>query len=1441
MQRLAHRLLGALVALLAYGNALAHNGSADSSTIRFVENKGQWGSQILYLADIPSGRIFLERDRLTYAFCNTSDLHERMFEQMPGQPEDSMLDCHSFSVKFLGAQAPEAVYGEDKLQAYHNYYIGSDAAKWASEVPLFTQVHYKNLYPGVDFVIYATGKSLKYDFVVQPGVDPGVIKLLYEGLDGLKVTAGELVMRTSLFDIKERKPVAFQHDAALACSFDLRGNVLGFRFPEGYKADEALVIDPTLVFSTFTGSISDNFGFSATYDAQENLYAGGIVYGQNYPVTSGAYQTNFHGAIDVSISKFGPAGGHIYSTFLGGSSNDQPHSMIADPFGNLMVFGMTKSNDFPTTTSAYDHTIGGNSDIYVAKLSPSGSSLMASTYVGGDSWDAFNVSNGGAASSLRYNYGDEARGEIVCDDQGFVYIAACTQSNNFPTTPGAMQTTPGSSQDGVVFKMNPALSQLVYSTYLGGNGDDAAYSLKVASDYSVYVVGGTRSSNFPTTAGSLSPGQPGGIDGFVTHLNDAGSGLVASTYIGNADYNQCYFVEIDADGDIYITGQKLGIFPQTPGTYGNGTGGQFIQKLNPALNAVIYSFSFGTTNAAVNIAPTAFLVDVCEYVYVSGWGGATNFSGTTSGLPTTPDGFQHNTDGSDMYLIVFETDGAALDYATFMGGSQSHEHVDGGTSRFSKNAQVYQAVCAGCWSNSDFPTTPGAFSQTNNSQGCNLACFKMDLELPGIDAAFQPVPGFGGCAPHAVQFQNQSQGGISFSWNFGDPGSGASNTSTGFNANHVFQNPGVYSVMLIAQDPNACNDADTSYRTITVYAVPVLQLTPDTNACSGTGVLLQASGGQSYQWSPAIGLSSTNNSSTVALPPSTQTYTVIVTNPGGCADTGQVTVGVIPSPTADAGTGGFICPGDSLQLSASGGIGYQWSAASTLDNASLPNPIASPTQTTIYTVTVTAANGCTDEDTVTVQVSNVLALPGPDVDLCIGQSTQLNGGGGGTYLWQPPTGLSGTTIANPVAAPTVTTTYSLTVTNSIGCRHTDSIMVVVHPLPTVSLGPDLVVLCENDSLQLQAIGAATYVWTPPVALSNPNISNPLAFPTSTTTYVVLGTDIYGCQDADTLVIDVLPAPQAVAWGGTTICQDSSLRIYASGGGTYQWSPASAVDNPNSPNPIVTLAQTTNLIVRVIGSNGCDDRDTVYIPVTPTPEARIVGPPTICSNEQVILLASGGDSYLWNTGATTPKIIVYPQQSALYTAVTYQDGCPSKPDSIYLDVDTILPIADFFVDPDSGLIPLTTTFFNQSQLSTSWIWDFGDGGGSTLFGPTHTFQDTGHFVVRLIAVTANGCRDTAYSKVIVGADFTIYVPNAFTPNGDGLNDGWSVKWIGVKTFHVMLFDRWGMLIYESFDPNFSWDGSLHGLQSQEGAYTYVIEASGYLNEKQKRAGTVTLLR
>ncbi len=1442
-QLLFRILLFVAVSLLSLG-AYAHED--DDSPVRFIENKGQWEVFIQYEADIPGGRIFLEKDQITFSFCDLSQLHDRMFFRKPGESEEFPIECHAFTMKFTGGNVQPTLVPNDAQDAYYNYFHGNDPNKWASKAFAYESVLYQDIYPGIDFILYGTEDGLKYDFIVRPGADPNLIQMEFEGLESIFLHAGQLHLNTSLNKIIDEHPVSFQNDGQVKTDFALTENTASFVFPDGYNATEELRIDPTLIFSTFTGSTANNFGFTATYDEDGNLLAGGIAYDQGYPVTTGAFQTIFQGTIDISITKFSDTGIHLWSTYIGGNSVDQPHSMITDQGGDLYIYGRSLSNDYPTSSGAYDNSFNGGYDIIVSRLSANGTNLLGSTYIGGAGNDGMNKSNAYIQQGIKYNYADDARGEIVLDNQGGVYVATCTQSGDFPVFQNSFQTQMGGTQDACVFKMDTDLSSLNWSTFLGGSLDDAAYSLKVDDQQQVFVTGGTESLNFPVQGNVVSPSVVPAplpliaINGFVSHFTSNGQALVNSTYITSSsyDYNQCYFLELDAEENVYVFGQKTGawnIFPSGIWTTPNG-GGQFISKLSNDLSTYFYSTVYGTSNSFPNISPTAFLVDVCGFIYMSGWGGPTNFNGNTNGLPTSANAFQSTTDGGDLYLLVLQPDAAGIEYATFMGGTASNEHVDGGTSRFNKKSEVYQSVCAGCQGNSDFPTTPGAFSSNNNSVGCNLACFKLDLDNKGVIADFRPDPDTAGCAPQFIQFINESEGGNTFFWTFGD-----NTTSTQFSPSHNYPLPGTYTVTLVVVDSTTCNIADTVSRVIEVLPVPVALATPDTVICEGESIALTAFGGQNYTWSPPLYLNQTTGASVLSTPTSNVTYSVIVSNGTGCEDTTEVDVTVLQPPTASAAGDTLICPGDTVNISAGGGGSYTWSPAGSLTNPNQGSTSAFPGVTTNYVVTVTAPNGCTDEDTVQVEVSVVQANAGPDIDLCIGDSVELNGTGGGTYDWFPPTNLNQTNIANPTADPTSDATYYLTVTNSLGCTALDSVVITIRPLPIVEAGPDLVILCDDDSVQLGASGASTYSWSPASDLSNPNIGNPFAFPDNPITYVVVGTDGFGCRNEDSIFINVLPAPVASISGDGRICQDSSIQLFASGGVSYLWTPGQPLDDPTSPTPVATLSSTTIFTVTVTAANGCDDDETVIIPVTPTPVVDIDGSDLICLGRSERLTGRGANEYLWSTGSVNDHIVVDPTVPTYYSLVGFVDGCPSLPDSHFVDVDDILPIADFYADPDSGWVPLTTQFYNLSSASTDWRWDFGDGATSFEFEPTHTYTDTGRFEVELVAINGNGCFDTARARVIVGADFSIYVPNAFTPNGDGLNDYFATPWFGVKEFHILIFDRWGMLIYESFDPDFQWTGFYKEKQVQEGVYTYVIEARGHIGERVKRAGTVTVYR
>ncbi|MBW3127364.1 gliding motility-associated C-terminal domain-containing protein [Hymenobacter profundi] len=717
----------------------------DARTLEFVENRGQWNDQAAFAAELPAGRLFLSPTRFTYAFVDPAALrahHDHVAAEITDQ-----VRAHAYSVEFVGANPDAVLQGEEPTAGQRNYFLGNQEERWASAAQGYHTVRYDKLYPGIGMRLYENSRQLlEYDFTVQPGAQPEQISLRYDGAQ-LRLDHGNLVITTSVGHVTEQAPQAWQERngrrVAVPVAFVLTGNTLTFQLGK-YDHRLPLVIDPTLEFSSFTGSTADNWGFTATYDAQSNMYSGGTVFALGFPVSRGAYSTSWSGNTDIGIIKYNTkASGtatRLYATYIGGSGAEVPQSLVVNPQGELVILGSTSSGNYPTSAGAYDRTYNGGttftpdpgldypggSDIIISKLSANGSALLASTYLGSSANDGILERIG---DDLVQNYGDQFRGDVTTDAEGNVYLASSTTGNNFPAT-GFQRRMGGGISDAVICKFSADLHTLAWSTYLGGAGNDAAYSIQVDKAHEVFICGGTVSSNLPGTTGSYRPTRQGGIDGFAARISADGATLEHLTYLGTSATDQAYFLQLDGDENVYILGQTRGRMTATAGVYGVPNGHQFVQKLDHNLTRSEYISTFGSGAADPNISPTAFLVDECERIYISGWGGNTNYSGNTYSLPTTANAIQKETDGSDFYLAQFTPGMVRLEYATFFGGTgRSGEHVDGGTSRFDKRGVVYQAVCGGCGGNSSFPIPPGAstYSSTNRSSNCNNAAFKIDF------------------------------------------------------------------------------------------------------------------------------------------------------------------------------------------------------------------------------------------------------------------------------------------------------------------------------------------------------------------------------------------------------------------------------------------------------------------------------------------------------------------------------------------------------------------------------------------------------------------------------------------------------------------------------------------------------------------------------------------
>jgi gliding motility-associated-like protein len=884
-----------------------------SGNLEFIENKNQWEKNILYKADIASGAVFLEKNCFTFVFKDIAaidKLHE--FKHTPREkceqltPADYIIKYHAYKIKFLNALPEVKISANAPFEGYYNYYTGNDKNKWASKVKSYNKVEYTDLYEKTDLNIYENNLQLKYDIILHPGANAGNIQFLYEGADKLYIRNNNLVVNTSVNTITELSPEAFQiaegKKIKVPCKFSLIDNVLSFVFPDGYDRSKELIIDPTLIFSTYSGSTADNWGFTATFDSSGCAYSGGIAFGTGYPVTTGAFQVNFaggdpgsySGGCDVAIIKYNPTGTQrLWATYLGGSKNELPHSMIVNNLNQLVIYGTTGSSNFPVTSGSYDQSFNGGDavlydnsiefgqgiDIFVSKLSSDGTQLLASTYVGGSKNDGLNF-----PSILSYNYGDGARGEIMTDNNNNVYVVSTTNSTDFPVTPGAFQTTTGGGgQDGVVFKMDPNLSNMIWSSYIGGSGADAVYGIVLDTNDDVYVTGGTSSINFPTTSGTLHTNYLGGnSDGFITKISANGSSILKSTYYGSDAYDQSYLIEHGPTGKIYVFGQtaKTGSAFIYNATWAKPSGGQFVSKIEPDLSTLIWSTAFGTGSGVPDISPDAFLVDDCHNIYLSGWGGPNiNGFGGTSGLPITSNAFQSTTDDNDFYFLVIDDNASSMIYGSFFGSPHAGEHVDGGTSRYDRKGVIYQGVCGGCGGWSDFPTTPGAWSNTNNSTNCNNAVIKFDFQLAGVVTTANAAPNDTGCVPFIVNFTSTSNC-VNYHWDFDDPTSGANNNSTLQNLSHTFNYQGTYHIIFVAIDSSKCNISDTASLTIVVDPVPVVDLGTDTTLCSGNSISLDAGNpGFVYLWSTGA------TTQTITVADSGKYWVNVKSGPCGKSDT----------------------------------------------------------------------------------------------------------------------------------------------------------------------------------------------------------------------------------------------------------------------------------------------------------------------------------------------------------------------------------------------------------------------------------------------------------------------------------------------------------------------------------------------------------------------------
>jgi gliding motility-associated-like protein len=815
---------------------------ASSFPAVFIENKGQTDARARFYTDTRNVQLYAEADGVRYVVFDRKAMDEAL--KHPRKWTDDLksrtIKSHAVKMRFAGSSAASAITADMPARHHLNFFTGNNPQNWSAECRVYGRIHYSRVYPQTDARFYATPTgNVKYDLILRPGANPDVIQLVYDGAENIQIKSGALHIKTSVTTWIEEKPYAYQmienKKVEVPCRYKLnKDKSVSFTLGE-YNAGYELIIDPVVVFSTYSGSTVDNFGATATYDLNGNFYSGGITRGplSGYPATPGAFDVTFNGgqgswpqfgfSCDITLSKYSNDGSALlYATYLGGDKNEYVHSLVVNARGELIVYGSTLSRNYPVTPLAFDTSHNDTFDIVVTRFSANGSFLKGSTFVGGTGIDGISTPD-----TLCMNYMDNMRGEVQVTTEGDIVVGSVTRSANFPVSSGAFQPLLAGAQDGCILKLDSSLQIMRWSSFLGRPLNETLNGVEIAADGSIYLTGGTHSTTFAAKGNVIDSNYNGGIsDAWLARISKNGDTLRQFMYWGSGAYDQGYFVRTDRNGHVYLIGQTFDSVATTPGTYANDTGTLFISSFTATFDSLRFSTCLGNGVPRNVLVPSAFMVDVCGSIYASVWAGDINTSATykngawilgapssTTNLPVTANALQNTTDGEDFYLFVLGSRADTLLYASYLGEITGEDHVDGGTSRFDSRGIIYQSVCASCGQGpgGTFPTTLGSYAPVNRSPRCSNASFKMDFRVSNLVTADFAITPTRRCTDSVIAFTNQSYNANRFLWYVNGV---LADTTT--NLTRVFTKTGTYTVKLIAVDSMRCNVADSVTKTVSV-------------------------------------------------------------------------------------------------------------------------------------------------------------------------------------------------------------------------------------------------------------------------------------------------------------------------------------------------------------------------------------------------------------------------------------------------------------------------------------------------------------------------------------------------------------------------------------------------------------------------------------------------
>ena len=723
--RNAYRILLLIMAAIACSAQQSTvQGSAAGSAfgrlpLTFEANHGQTDPKVNFLSRGKGYTAFLTAGGIVLSLHPSKSAAIQPSEDASSNLTTQQVSNATLEFRLLGAANNPMVVGENQQPGRVNYFIGNDPAKWKTNVPIYTQVRYKDIYPGIDLLYYGSRGHLEYDFAVSAGADPGQIRFQILGAKQIHIDSqGNLVIEISTGELHFQAPTVYQSSngrrVAVSGEYVVEDLThISFHLAQ-YDANQPLVIDPVLLYSTYLGGSGNEQPGSIAVDSSGDVYIAGSTDSTDFPLaTLGSLPA---GNSHVFVAKLDPTGSNlIYADYLGGNAEDYGYALAIDASNDVYVTGSTTSSNFPTTSNAFQATYPGASNAFLSELSPNGSSLLYSTYFGGN--------------------GSDAPSTVAVDATGEMVIAGSTSSTNLPVA-YAYQSTASPNQDGLygiygfVTKFNAGGASLVYSTYFGGYSNVALNcggtpcwpapfnviaGMVLDGAGNAYVTGTTNTYNFPATVGAYQTSNSTGQDstvGFVSELTTAG-GLQYSTYLydPNGIFTNIGAITVDGLGSAYVTGVTLGsggTFPTTstsicnPTVSGFGCNYAFVTKFDTTGSTLLYSTYLGPNN---NATPSAIALDSANDAYV--------LASTSSGSFTTVNEIEGYSGESDVLLVEIDATASSQLFATYLGGSGNDQSTAGGIA-VDGSGNIY---AAGITNSTDFPVTPSAFQTLLNGNG----------------------------------------------------------------------------------------------------------------------------------------------------------------------------------------------------------------------------------------------------------------------------------------------------------------------------------------------------------------------------------------------------------------------------------------------------------------------------------------------------------------------------------------------------------------------------------------------------------------------------------------------------------------------------------------------------------------------------------------------------